>query len=130
MNFFFDNNISPRFAQALNVLSKNHNVTWLREKFERGDIPDAMWMNELSKEGNNWIIISGDVGILKVPHEIEKLLQTGFTFFVLTGSFLEKDYWSQIKRLVAVWPEIIELAKLHPKETIFSVPYTGKIRKI
>ena len=114
MNFFFDNTLSPRFAKALNELSKNHNITYLRKKY-RGNTPDLKWLKELGKQEKDWIIISGDLGIIRNLHEQEALIRSGCTYFVFERPFGEKDYWTQIKRLMNILPEIIKTAKKNRK---------------
>lgn len=130
MNYFFDNNISPKIARALNFLCINDHVIHLRDKF-KGNTDDAVWIRELGKDSKNWIIISGDKAILSKLHEQEALIKSGCTIFVFDKPFQNKDFWTQTIRIITIWQEIKALSKQNEKESIFRVPMSGKkINKI
>lgn len=50
MKFFFDNNLAPRFAEALSALEANaHTITHLRESFAP-DTRDVDWIKALASQ--------------------------------------------------------------------------------
>jgi hypothetical protein len=62
VRFFFDNNISPKIAHALNCLVQpQHEVVHLRDRFDPAT-PDKAWMTKLANE-MDWVIISADTAI-------------------------------------------------------------------
>lgn len=87
MNFFFDNNLSPRIARALAELFKDeHIVVALRDKFEP-NVTDVEWMQGLAAEGR-WIVISGDRKIRKNSAEFHT-----FRNSPLVGFFMAKSLY-------------------------------------
>jgi predicted nuclease of predicted toxin-antitoxin system len=70
VKFFFDNNLAPRIAKALNILvSPEHQVIHLKDLFP-ADTDDVVWMEKLAKE-KDLIIITGDLRIGKNPQEMK-----------------------------------------------------------
>ena len=80
MNFFLDNNLSPRLSRALNELEgeNGHTVVHLRERFDR-NATDEEWLRGLS--GDRWCIITGDFRISRNPHEVKARNESGHTVF-------------------------------------------------
>lgn len=132
MNFFFDNTLAPAFARAIQELNKQsgHKIIHLRSIFN-GNTDDAKWLNYLGRQKENWIIITGDKGILKTLHEQEALIKSGCILFVFDHPFQKKDFWSQINKIISVWPQIKDLSKKYKSKAIFKIHYRGKkIEKI
>ena len=126
MNFFFDNNLPPDLARALNFLSKKqgHKVVPLRDKFKT-NIVDVNWINTLKNEGN-WVVISGDLRILRNPHERAAWLESGLTVFFLAKGWANVSYWVKAWKLVKWWPEVISQAKMIKSGTSFIIPISGQ----
>lgn len=108
MRFFFDNCLSPRYAQSLNILSERdgHTVTHLMEKFDRS-ATDPFWISGLKAEGS-WVIVSGDTRILKTPELKAEWLRSGLTAFFLGTGWMNVTYWAQISFLLRWWPSILD----------------------
>lgn len=111
MRFFFDNNLSPYYARALDVLIRpqGDSATHLRDKFPQ-NADDIDWIKTLGAEGQ-WVIISGDPDITRVPHEKAAWLQSGLTAFFFHKQFQNLVFWDQIAKLIQRWPLISEQAK-------------------
>ena len=111
MKFFLDNNLSPRFAQALQALEGDggHEVVHLRSKFS-GDAKDVAWIRSLASEGN-WVIISGDMRISQREFEREAWLNSGLTAFFFAKGWTNIKFWDQAWRLIKWWPAIVEQAQ-------------------
>jgi PIN domain-containing protein len=88
VRFFFDNNISPKIAHALNCLVQPpHEVVHLRDRFDPAT-PDWLWIMKLANE-LDWVIISADTAISRNPHEVEAWKQTGHPIFFFKHSLLQ-----------------------------------------
>jgi hypothetical protein len=102
---FFDHNLSPKLARAMQELfSPEHEARALREKF-RPDISDVEWITELSKEGR-WIVLSGDRLITRNRAE-----QAAFRSSRLIGIFMAPAVYKatvakQAERILALWSHI------------------------
>lgn len=98
MKFFFDNNLPPALACALNELSKpeDHTVIHLKHRFP-SSIIDAEWISALSKEGN-WAVITHDK--LNKGLEREALREAGLLVFFLDRSWGNQTFWNIAHQLV------------------------------
>ena len=115
MKFFLDNNLSPRFAQALEALEGEggNQVVHLRSKFS-ANAEDVDWIRSLAAEGN-WVIISGDMRISQREGEREAWLNSGMTAFFFAKGWMNIRFWDQAWRLIKWWPAIVEHAqKIRP----------------
>ena len=127
MRFFFDNNLSPYLAKALDALCRPGGVAveHLRAKFPE-DISDVEWIGRLAKEGE-WSVITQD-RLIRNPLEKLAFRQSGLTAFVLTKAWARQKYWEKAARLVRWWPRIMEQAELVEGGAAFEVPwrFSGK----
>lgn len=122
MNFFIDNHLSHRLADALNALSDiDDTVVHVARKFGPS-ASDQVWIAELGEEGG-WVVICGDWRIRTKPAERRLFAAAGLTtFFLAKGWTNTLDYWRQAHLLVRWWPKISQQAKLVEPGTLFSVP--------
>ncbi|MGB7161137.1 MAG: hypothetical protein WBD40_23960 [Tepidisphaeraceae bacterium] len=122
MKFFVDNCLPPRWGPALDALSKEdgHEVLHLRQKFA-ANTTDIDWIGELAGEGN-WVILSGDMRITKLPHEREAWRQAQLTAFFLHKSWSAFRMWDKTWRIVRWWPRIIEQSGLVRAGAGFVIP--------
>ena len=129
MRFFFDNCLSPRLAQALNILDEKHKVTHLRKKF-REDVDDPEWIRVLSDEGN-WVVVSSDARILRNPQNREAWRQSRLTGFFFKKGWANFRMWEQTWRAVRWWPEITKQAERVQPGVGFWVPANfGKFKMV
>ncbi len=126
MNFFFDNNLPPDLARALNFLSKKqgHKVVPLRDKFKT-NITDVEWINALKSEGN-WVVISGDLRIMRNLHERAAWQESRLTVFFLAKGWTNVSYWVKAWKLVKWWPEVTSQAQRIKSGTSFIIPIRGQ----
>jgi len=123
VKFFLDNCLSTRYAKSLDILSEKdgHKVFHLLDKFPR-DAKDKDWIRSLGHEGG-WIIVSGDVRILRTPELKNEWAQARLTAFFLASGWMNMGYWHQIANLVKWWPAILDQARLVEYGTGFEVPF-------
>lgn len=121
MNFWCDNNISWRIADAISLLLRRHEHTILHirndERFkannnEKGsnNTPDTVWIPALGKDNIVWNVISGDHSILVRDAERELLAATGLTFFYVDKYYADSQLLEQGRRLIWLLPEILKCA--------------------
>ena len=121
MRFFFDNNLPPRLAKAIQALvATEHEVTHLRDRFS-ADTPDVTWLNALGAE-RNWVLICGDPRIMKRPHELRALQEARLLSFFLKGGWTNLTLWVIAYKLVQWWPDIMDTAKRIAPPASFLVP--------
>ncbi len=127
MKFFFDNNLSPYLAKALDALCAPEGIAveHLRQKFPE-DISDVEWIERLAKEGE-WSVITQD-RLIRNPLEREAFRRSGLTVFVLTKAWANHRNWEKAAQLVRWWPRIMEQAGLVEGGAAFEVPwrFSGK----
>lgn len=131
MKFFLDNCLSPRYAKSLDILSERdgHKVVHLLETFDR-QTADIIWIRVLAEEGD-WVIVSGDTRILRVPELRAEWLASGLTAFFLEHRWMNVSYWDQASHLVRWWPNILEQARLVERGSGFQVPFArGRFKPI
>lgn len=133
MRAILDNNLPWRIAAALHVLVEpdGHEVRHLRQKFPEST-PDAVWLRQLGDE-SGWVVISGDMRILRNRHEREVWRQAGLVAFFLARGWLKARYLEQAYRLIQWWPQIVEQAALVEAGAAFEVPLrlgSGKFRQL
>lgn len=120
MKFFVDNCLSPRLAEALDILDHQNRIVHLRDKFSP-DIKDPQWISKLAREGD-WIIISGDIRITKTPQNRKAWLQLGLTAFFFVGGWAQQTGWDKLWRAIRWWPHIVQYAGRRRKGSGWKVP--------
>lgn len=95
MNFFVDNNLPPALAGALHGYldkRKEGKAVHLRDKF-KPDISDKEWIQHLADDEEEWIVLSGDMKIIKNKGEQEAWKQASLKGFFIDKSFRQhKQY--------------------------------------
>lgn len=112
MRFFFDNNLSPNHAAALDALCSGVgcSVVHLKEKFPDRSVPDQVWLGTLGAEGD-WVVVSSDYRIWTTPHLREAWRSAKLTAFFLVDSWGNLGYWDKAQALVRAWPNILKVAE-------------------
>ena len=128
MRFFFDNNLPPRLARAIDVLlGDSGKAVHLTDRFTP-DTPDIEWISALASEGN-WVIISGDVRITRNPQQCKAWQEANLTtFFLPKKKWMASDPWLQAANLVRWWPDIMDQARRVAPGAGFLVPFKYKGR--
>jgi len=129
MRFFFDNNLSPYLAESINALARQDGdeVTHMRTKFPQ-DTPDVEWIKKLASEGN-WIVVSGDLDIVRTRAEKPVWQAAGLVGFFLMKGWMTLTPWDQAWRLVRWWPVIVTQGKIAGRGSTFrvAVNFNGKL---
>lgn len=132
MKFIFDNQLSPYLADAVHCLAEPDGdlVVHLRRKFPQ-DTDDIDWIVSLSKEGG-WIVISGDLDIIRTRAEKPVWKSAGLIGFFLKKGWINIDPWDQAWRIIKWWPTIIAQARIAAPGSTFGVQLspTGKLETI
>ena len=130
MRFFFDNNLPPRLARAINsLLEPQAAVVHLTEKFAPG-VPDVDWLTALGDEGE-WVVISGDPRIIRNPHE-PRAWRSARTTTCFLKNWMKYDLWLISSRLIRWWPDIMQQAQRVAPGAGFLVPFkfSGKFEQL
>jgi predicted nuclease of predicted toxin-antitoxin system len=125
MNFFFDNNLSEKLAQAMQLLDVDSTIEHLRDNFRQNE-PDEVWLKYVGEKG--LILITRDQKIRKRRIELLVYKQHRVCAFILTGKNLGR--WREIKQLICAWEEIRSLAASEQRPFAFQVPPKGKIKPL
>ena len=121
MRVFFDHNLSPALADALQALfAGEHDVVALRSKFPR-TITDIEWIRALSSEGH-WIVISGDLAITRNRAERQVFQSSKLTGFFMAPALKKARVLKQLERLCALWDNIITLAGAAAPGALYELP--------
>jgi hypothetical protein len=132
VRFFLDNNLSTAIALALNSLSKNDgcSVAHLSDHFAR-NTKDEDWLRKLSLEGD-WVIVSGDLRIMKSPHLQRVWEESRLTTFFLAKGWMNKPFWEQAWWLVRWWPDLVKQAQMVDPGYAWEVPAksSGKLKLV
>ena len=130
MKVFFDHNLSPGIARALDALFMGaHEVVALKDKFSQ-DITDEAWIRALNKEGK-WTIISGDRRITRNKAERSVFTSSKLIGFFLSSTLKDAKVTIQMQRILAVWDEIQMLSECMNGGALFEIPRkSSKIKQI
>lgn len=115
MNFFFDNNLPPRLARAVSVLSEGEphvgSVIHLSDRFSRTE-KDLVWIRNLADDGTPWYLISMDK--FKKDHRAEReaIRRAGHTVYVLDPQWAHQQFWAKSAQFLIWWPLILQHARL------------------
>lgn len=121
MRFFFDNNLPPRLAKAINaLLDPPHAARHLRDDFPP-DVGDVEWLAKLGSQGD-WIVISADMHITRNAHERKAWQEAKLTTFFLKN-WSDQTFWMQAAQLVRWWPDIMAQAQKVKPGAGFLVPF-------
>lgn len=125
MIFFFDENMPPKVAAALQSLGTCE-ARHLVDHLPRGT-PDEDVFRFVASQG--WFLITQDVRIRRNPHQRQALLQAGIGAFILTGR-ANRSVEEMMIFLLGRLPEIIKAAQHLEPPFILGVPDRGKIEQL
>lgn len=125
MTYLFDNNISFRFAHALQILGADalavRDVPGLGET--AADPVILAWLS-----GRECILITGDQRIRTRPIEVTALRRYGVAALFMDRFWSRLAFWQQAAWLVAHWPVIEEYAAGAPPGASALLQQRGRIR--
>ncbi len=124
MNFFFDNNLPPKLADALQVaLEPNHVVLALRRRFPAA-IADWDYFRLLAEDEEQveWIVIARDIRIGSHPHARRACYESGLRTYLLTGKpWGNLDFAQLHAALALLMPRIIAHVESNPEGRVYSI---------
>jgi hypothetical protein len=139
---FVDNTISQRIVRALRELlserddAQGHRacqLTHLQEKF-LPDTQDPDWLRQLARE-RGWVILTGDVRIVRREANLRAWLESGLPVFFLTEEWENLHRIEQAAALLGCWREFEARARtaaagsaylIHPRSRKIEV-YTPRV---
>jgi len=123
--FFFDENMPPKVAAALQALGTCE-ARHLVDHLPRGT-PDEEVFSFLSSQG--WVLVTQDARINRKPHQRRALLESGIGAFILTGK-AARSVEEMMVFLLERMPQILDSAQDSAPPYIFGVPDRGKIERL
>jgi len=90
---------------------------------------DTEWISIFGGDDPPWIIISGDGRILRNKSELAALREAKLTFFCMSKQWMHMSKHEYAWKLLRVWPEIVENARLATSPMLFEVS-GGKSTKV
>ena len=105
MRFFFNRNMSPYLARAVDALDRDNSILHHDDdpRFNK-KTTDIEWLTALSKDDPRWIVLSGDVTILRNKAEQLALKESKLTYFCLTKRWAHMPIWEYAWRFIRIWP--------------------------
>jgi hypothetical protein len=130
MKFYFDENIAPRIARALAVLTEADSV----EIYSIADIkrgaPDEEWIPVVGKKEG--IVITQDMNIHRTRHqrELYKKHGVGVVFFKPPKKS-GYSYWEMLTQILTSWPDIIKTVEKAEKPFAYVIrPRSKKLERL
>jgi hypothetical protein len=90
---------------------------------------DIDWISALQQDGD-WMILSGDLRIVRLPQELQAWKESGLTAFFLAKGWGQLTFWDKAWRLVKQWPAILRTAETFKRGTGILVSVGGKMEPI
>jgi len=125
MNFFFDNNLSPMLAQAMNLLEQRGNVIHLTEIFPP-DAKDEEWLEYVGQK--RMIVVTRDRWVRRRAAELRAFKNYKVRAFILGGK--NPGIWQIIRQVINNWLNIKDIASRTKPPFAFQVPLKGRIIRL
>lgn len=131
MTFYFDENIAPRIARALAVLTEAEPVEVFStvDVFGKG-IKDEGWIPKVGKEDG--IVITQDLNIHRTQHqrELYRKHNVGVVFFKPPKKY-GYSYWEMLTQILTSWPDIIKTVERAERPFAYIIkPRSKKVEKL
>ena len=127
MTYFFDNNLSYRYANMLRAIRQDVVHIAKTRGFHRDD-PDEVWMPKVAAQG--WVAVTLDERIRRIAAEEMIRTKVGLRVVFLAEGFLHHSFLDQAKFLIDAWSEILkQTAKSKPGEC-FKVTAQRKVVRV
>jgi PIN like domain len=101
VTYFFDNNISFRYANMLRAIRQDVVHVAKTRDFHRDD-PDVEWMPKVAERG--WIAVTLDEAIRRIAVEEMLRAKLGLRVVFLAEGFRHHGFFDQAKFLINAWP--------------------------
>jgi hypothetical protein len=101
-----DENVSRHIVEAIRVLGLNKTceLSHVREKHPAKTM-DETWLPQFSAEGGK-AFLSGDAHLLRRPHQIVAVRNTGLVSIVLSQKWSMEPLHVKAAQLILLWPRI------------------------
>lgn len=130
MKLFLDNTFAPAIARAFGILADRdrHAVKHMTDLYPDGDPGDEVWIPALGGQAPPpWIVLTGDVRILRNPQRQKAILDAGLVGVFFAGGYAGLPFWTQTVNLIKWWPKIEAAVKKAKPSTGFWVTAQGKV---
>ena len=118
MKIYFDENIPPQIANALQILQspfvdENVEASNISDVYGRGS-RDETWIVKIANE--NGIVITQDLNIQHTKHqrELYRKYQMG-VIFLKPPSKKGYTYWEMVEKIIISWSDIKQVARKNKK---------------
>jgi hypothetical protein len=113
MRFYFDNNLSPHLARAMNELAADEEGDEIIHAKDKGmdRMKDPEFLEILSREGG-WVVVTTDVAMARSPHLVQALASSGLVSVSLRHGWLELGGRKMASQLLKRWSDIRLLTPL------------------
>jgi hypothetical protein len=127
LTYFFDNNLSYRYANMLRAIRQDVvHIAKVRD-FHRDD-PDAVWMPKVAARG--WTAITLDERIRRIAVEEMVRAKAGLRVVFLAEGFLHQPFLDQARFLISAWPEILKQTEKSKPGECFRVTAQRKVVRL
>lgn len=127
MKFFFDENISKNMAYILRLYDLENTMIASSDEFDQGT-PDIDWLKEVSKWGDDVVVVSTDANILKNKVEKPVLKECGLPFVCLAKNWSTLPWQVQVLKLLKAWPDIVKTITSKKQPCLVEVTVNGKVK--
>jgi hypothetical protein len=127
LTYFFDNNLSFRYANMLRAIRQDVVHIAKTRGFHRDD-PDAVWMPKVAAQG--WIAVTLDERIRRIAVEEMIHAKAGLRVVFLAEGFLHHSFLDQAKFLINAWPEVLKGTEKSKPGQCFKVTAQKKVVRL
>ena len=123
MRLCADENVAPALSRLIrdNVLSRKHQLDTVDDYAARG-VDDQVWVRRYADAGGE-AIIGGDAAMMKKPHEIVAIVETGLRLVILDERWPRERFHVQASYLFYWWPHIEAVLENMRPGTAMKVPW-------
>lgn len=118
-----DENVSHKIVQAVRLLCLNPKWTLSHVRDDHGArTPDETWLPKFAAEGGR-AILSGDAKMLKRPHQLVAVRETGLVCIVLSKAWTQAKRHEQAANIIYWWPRIEAVIETSKPGDCWPVPF-------
>lgn len=139
LDFFADENFSPRLVQILTIFAEHHvcedksrfhcKFTPFEKEFKRGTA-DETWMPQIATKEPKPVILSGDARILSNHVRLSALKSTGMHFVFLIDGFQNFPFSQQVIKALRGWDAVCAAVSKTSVPTVFELTVNSKVRAV
>ena len=118
IEFFGDENFSPRILRILDEYDTSNKVSWLPNFLKNNDfgnegraVSDIVWLEFMASVKPDCVIISNDDRIPRNPSERQTLIESNLMFIALSNQWGHFDLENQVVHIIRAWKYILSEIK-------------------